>query len=182
MRRSLLSLFAAGATLTTLLPVGQGIAAEGAEGLHKLNRTGPRPLPDFAFTDAGGVERRMADFAGRPVLINLWATWCAPCVAEMPALDRTQAALAEEGWAVLALSSDRGGAKQVEPFYARTRIEHLGLWLDPGGAAGRSLGARGLPTSIIVDRKGQELARVEGAAEWDHPEWLKALRGLVGEA
>jgi hypothetical protein len=97
----------------------------------------------------------------------------------MPALDRAQAALAAEGITVLALSSDRGGRAQVEPFYRERGIRQLGLWLDPRGAAGRALGVRGLPTTIIVDRQGRERARLEGAAEWDQPAMLAAIRRLV---
>jgi len=184
-RRFLLSLSAAGATLTTLLPARQGIAKGApaipvAEGLGKLSRSSPKPLPDFIFTDSEGNEKTVADFAGHPLLINLWATWCPPCVAEMPALDRTQAALAGAGWKVLALSSDRAGKPQVEAFFARTEVKNLGIWLDPRGAAARALGARGLPTSIIVNREGQEVARLEGAAEWDEPAMLAALRALAG--
>jgi len=186
-RRLLLSLSAAGATLTTLLPARQGIAKgsqaiAAAEGLGKLSRSSPQPLPAFTFTDAEGTEKTVADFAGHPLLINLWATWCPPCVAEMPALDRAQAALAGEGWKVLALSSDRGGKPQVEAFFARTEVKNLGLWLDPRGAAARALGARGLPTSVIVNRQGQEVARLEGAAAWDDPAMLAALRALAGPA
>lgn len=181
-RRSLLSLFAVGATLTTLLPARQGIAREAPEGMDKLTRFAPRPLPALDFTDAGGQARSLADFRGRPLLINFWATWCPPCVAEMPALDRTQAALAKEDWAVLALSSDRGGAAQVRPFYERTGIRHLEIWLDPRGAAARATGSRGLPTSLVVNRQGQEVARLEGAAAWDHADFLAALRQLGGPA
>ncbi len=142
----------------------------------------PKPLPDFTFTDAEGKAHRVADFPGKGLVINLWATWCAPCVAEMPALDRAQAALEGDGILVLALSSDRGGRAQVEPFYRERGIQRLGLWLDPRGAAGRAMGVRGLPTTIIVDRQGRERARLEGEAAWDTPPMLEAVRRLVGLA
>ena len=167
---------ALGATLAATLRPGQARAAGGAL------RRGVRTLPDFTFTDAEGAERRVADFAGQGLLLNFWATWCPPCVAEMPALDRLHAQMKAEGFAVLALSSDRGGRAQVAPFYARLGLSHLGIWLDPRGAAGRLLGVRGLPTSVIVDRRGQEVARLEGAAEWDAPDMVAALRELVGPA
>jgi len=148
----------------------------------KLAESGPKPLPEFSFTDAEGKPHSIADFAGKGVLINLWATWCPPCVAEMPALDRAQAALAAEGIVILPLSSDRGGKVMVEPFYREKGIRHLGLWLDPRGAASRALGARGLPTTVLVDREGRERARVEGDQPWDSPEMLAEIRRLAGPA
>ncbi len=151
-----------------------------AAAVRPLEPSGPKPLPDFTFTDAGGKPHGVADFAGQGLLINLWATWCPPCVAEMPALDRAQAALAEQDILVLALSSDRGGKAQVEAFYQARDIRRLGLWLDPRGAASRALGARGLPTSVIVDRQGREMARLEGDAAWDAPAMLADIRRLVG--
>jgi thiol-disulfide isomerase/thioredoxin len=151
-----------------------------AAAVRPLAPSGPKPLPDFTFTDAEGKPHGVADFAGRGLLINLWATWCPPCVAEMPALDRAQAALADEDILVLALSSDRGGKAQVEAFYQARDIRRLGLWLDPRGAASRALGARGLPTSVIVDRQGREMARLEGDAAWDAPAMLADIRRLVG--
>jgi thiol-disulfide isomerase/thioredoxin len=174
-RRRALGL-AAGATLAAALPVRQA----GADGRRKLVETEPAPPPPFAFTDAEGKEHGAADFAGRGLVVNLWATWCLPCIAEMPALDRAQARLSDEGVLVLALSSDREGRAKVEPFYRDRGIRHLGLWFDPRGAAQRALGARGLPTTVIIDRKGRERARLEGAAEWDTPEMLAAIRRLVG--
>jgi thiol-disulfide isomerase/thioredoxin len=151
-------------------------------GPERLVRTGPRALPEFVFLTADGAERRVAEFAGRGLVINLWATWCPPCVAEMPALDRLHAMLAADRIEVLALSSDRGGAMQVAPFYQRVGLRNLAILLDPAGRAGRAMGARGLPTTIIVGRDGQELARLEGAAEWDRADMVAALRALVGPA
>lgn len=170
---------AAGGTLAAALPARQ---AGAAGGLGRLQETGPKALPEFSFTDAEGNTYGVADFRGKGLVINLWATWCPPCVKEMPALDQAQAALEKEGVVVLPLSSDRGGKVQVESFYAGREIRHLGIWLDPKGAAARTLGARGLPTTVIVDRQGQERARLEGAAEWDKPEMLADLRRLIGPA
>jgi hypothetical protein len=87
--------------------------------------------------------------------------------------------MAREGVVVLPLSSDRGGAAVVQPFYERTQLRTLRIWLDPRGAAGRALGARGLPTTILVDRGGRERARLEGDAAWDAPEFMAAIRRLT---
>lgn len=168
---------AAGATLTMGLAARQGLAAGP---LGQLQEDAPKALPELAFTDGEGRPYTTAHFAGKGLVLNFWATWCAPCVAEMPALDRAMAALQPDGILVLALSSDRGGKAQVEPFYQQRGIRRLGLWLDPRGAAGRTLGLRGLPTTLVVDREGRERARLEGAAAWDQPPLLEAVRRLVG--
>lgn len=177
-RPAIASLLTAGGTLSMALSPRPARAAEGRAG--RLAEGPPKDLPAFTFTDAQGATRTLADFAGRGVVLNLWATWCPPCVAEMPALDRLHAAVEAEGIAVLPLSSDRGGEAQVRPFYAARGITRLGVWLDPRGAAGRALGARGLPTTVLVDAQGRERARLEGAAEWDAPEMVAAIQRLVG--
>ena len=151
----------------------------GAQGTGRL-REATLPLPAFTFQDADGAEKSPADFVGQGLVLNLWATWCPPCVAEMPALERMARLLAAERIVVLPLSSDRGGRAVVEAFYQRIGLTGLGIWLDPRGAAGRALGVRGLPTTIIVDRQGLERARLEGDAAWDQAPLVAAVRRLVG--
>jgi thiol-disulfide isomerase/thioredoxin len=176
MRRKLFA--ALGGTLATAAAARQAAAAAGPEKLRETPEG--RPLPEnLVFQDAEGRETRFDAFRGKGLVVNFWATWCPPCVAEMPALDRAHAALAREGIEVLALSSDRGGRTVVEPFYQRTGLRHLAMWFDARGAAGRALGIRGLPTTVILDRRGLEVARLEGEAAWDTPEMLAAIRRLV---
>jgi thiol-disulfide isomerase/thioredoxin len=160
---------------------GATAASEGrGQAIGQLVEIAPRPLPRLSFTDAEGTERVPEMFHGRGLVVNLWATWCAPCIAELPSLDRLAAAVAGDGILVLPLSSDRGGAAQVRSFYERIGIRRLGIWLDPRGAAARALSVRGLPTTLIVDRAGREVARLEGEAAWDSPALIAALYRLVG--
>jgi thiol-disulfide isomerase/thioredoxin len=121
----------------------------------------------------------LSDFAGRVVLLNLWATWCAPCVREMPTLDRLQAELGGPDFEVVALSSDRAGAAAVEPFFRTHGLSRLGVYLDPQGEATRALGTRGLPTTVLIDREGREVGRLEGVAEWDSPEAKALIRAYI---
>ena len=165
----------------TLLAPGASRQGWAAKGLEKLREAAnPAPAAMISFTDADGKETGLAAFAGQGLVVNLWATWCPPCVAEMPALDRLLAMVRAERIAVLALSSDRGGRAKVEPFYQRLGLKELAIWLDPLGAAARALGARGLPTTVIIDRVGREVARLEGEAVWDAPELVAAVQRLVG--
>ena len=163
------------ATSATLALARQG-SASGGTLVESMPR---RALAEAVFHDADGAERRIADFAGKGLVVNLWATWCPPCVEEMPALDRLARQVREEGIEVLALSQDRGGAKAVRAFYGRTGVRHLGIWLDPRGAAARAWGARGLPTTLVVDRAGMEAARLEGITEWDAAPMVARIRALV---
>ncbi|MCW3476972.1 TlpA disulfide reductase family protein [Limobrevibacterium gyesilva] len=140
----------------------------------------PRPPAEAAFLDADGNPHGIADFAGKGLVINLWATWCVPCVAEMPALQDMARKLAGENIVVLPLSSDRGGAPVVRKFYAAHGIDALPVWLDPKGEAGRAWNARGLPTTLIIDRQGRERGRLEGAVDWASEASLAEIRRLVG--
>ncbi len=180
---------AAGATLLALVPSRKADALDRAityisgsdHGLSRLRETPEgRPLPDgLTFTDAEGRVLDFTTFRGRGLVVNFWATWCPPCVAEMPALDRLHAMVARDGIEVLALSNDRGGRAQVEPFYQRTGLRNLGIWLDPRGATGRALEIRVLPTTLIIDRRGLEVGRLTGEAAWDQPEVVATIRRLT---
>jgi thiol-disulfide isomerase/thioredoxin len=138
----------------------------------------PQPAPPFSFDDAGGKAASLTDFAGRLVVLNLWATWCAPCLREMPSLDRMQARLGEDV-VVLAISEDRGGSKVVEPFIEKLALKSVKFYVDPKSGAERAFKIQGLPTSFVIDRQGNVVGRVEGAAEWDSPKMLDVLKSFL---
>jgi thiol-disulfide isomerase/thioredoxin len=142
-------------------------------------RRPPLEAPAIAFRAAEGKELTLADFRGRTLVVNFWATWCAPCVEEMPALDRLHASLASEGIEVAAISVDRGGLRQVAPFFEVNALKHLPVYLDPTGASMRAFGVRGLPTTIAIDRQGRDAGRLEGAAHWDSEPAKSLLRALA---
>jgi thiol-disulfide isomerase/thioredoxin len=139
----------------------------------------PKPVPELTFLDAEGNEVSLADFQGEVVVLNLWATWCAPCRREMPSLDRLQARFGGNDLEVIALSLDRGDVGKVRAFFDELGIAHLGVYQDPQARAGRELGAPGLPTTIVIDRTGQEVGRLLGPAEWDSDDALAVIKALL---
>ncbi|MBU2089101.1 MAG: TlpA family protein disulfide reductase [Alphaproteobacteria bacterium] len=143
--------------------------------------TPSRPAPQTPFGTAEGSSLTLGNFKGKVLLVNLWATWCAPCVEEMPDLDRLQATLGGADFQVLAVSSDRGGAKQVQPFYDRLGLKNLPVYLDPKTELTRALGTRGLPTSILIDREGRMVGQLVGAAKWDSTDALALIRHYIGQ-
>ncbi len=139
----------------------------------------PKAVPALAFTDQDGHRLGLDPFKGKVVVLDYWATWCGPCRVEFPQLDSLQGRLADKGLAVVAVSVDRGGKPLVDRFYDELHIAHLAKYLDPTSAGTTALGVRGLPTTLIIDRQGREVARVEGEAAWDGPEIGKILEGLL---
>jgi len=139
----------------------------------------PVAAPDIVFVDAGEGKHHLSEFRGYGMVINLWATWCAPCVAEMPSLASLSKTLAPKDIAVLPLSSDHGGAAAVEAFFRKHTIAGLPVLLDPQGAAARAFGAAGIPVSVIIDKAGRERARLEGSADWSTPDAAAVVRKLV---
>lgn len=138
-------------------------------------------VPEVTFLDGDGNERTLSDFQGRVIVLNLWATWCAPCRKEMPSLDRLQASLGSDEFDVIALAVDRGDLTKVLNFYDEVGIEHLAIYHDSTAKAGRTLRAPGLPTTLIIDREGKEVGRVLGDAEWDGEDVVTLLNAVIAE-
>jgi len=171
------------ATVGTLAMAGfrRKLHAEELESIARLVLTDPpKPMPEISFEDADGKPHTLAEFRDHAMVLNLWATWCMPCIAEMAALAALSRTLAPDDIAVLPLSSDRGGVDAVKRFYAAHEIAALPVLIDRKGAAVEALGARGIPTTIIVDKQGRERARLEGAANWATPEAAQKVRSLAG--
>jgi len=141
----------------------------------------PKPIAAIRFEDGQGQSRSLADFRGKIVLLNIWATWCVPCRKEMPALDRLQTALGGADFEVVTLSIDRGGVDVVRKFFAEVGIQKLTIYLDPSSKAMRTLGIVGLPTSLLVDREGREIGRLIGPADWDSQEMIEFVRCVVSK-
>ena len=138
----------------------------------------PKALPPVRFEDGDGRALDLSAFRGRVVLLNLWATWCAPCRREMPTLDRLQQRLGSGDLAVVALSIDRTGAEAVRKFYADIGVTNLAIYADRSGKVLREFGAVGLPTTLLLDREGRELGRVIGPDEYDTSNWIERIEQL----
>lgn len=130
----------------------------------------PRPLPAAPFQDQAGATHTFAEFQGRLLLVNFWATWCVPCRTEMPSLARLQQQLGGPDFQVVLISLDRAGHAKAAQFLTEIGISNIGTYIDSSGKASRTLGALGLPATLLLNRKGDEIGRVTGPAEWDSPE------------
>ena len=139
----------------------------------------PRPIPDLAFVDVEGKQLSLSAFRGKIVLLNVWATWCPPCRKEMPALDRLEQALGGPRFEVVALSTDSSGLQGVKAFYETFGLKSLQIFLDDEGSAMRDFRIIGLPTTLLVDEQGREIARKIGPASWDSAEVIAFLRGRI---
>lgn len=136
-------------------------------------------MPAMTVADPAGNELNLAAAQGTPVLLNLWATWCAPCVKEMPQLD----ALAGEygdSLRVITVSQDMGGAEKVEPFFARMQFKHLEPWMEPELELGFALESQSLPTTVLYDASGREVWRVVGEYDWSSAEVREAIAEATG--
>lgn len=134
-------------------------------------------IPAAELVDPAGARLATADLKGKPALVNLWATWCVPCVAEMPLLDKLAGELGD-GVRVVTVSQDMNGAELVPPFFAKEKFAHLPQWLDAEMTLPPALKAPGLPLTVLYDAEGKEVWRVMGGYDWSTAE----ARALVAEA
>ena len=155
-------------------PLGGSIA--------KLELKEPRAaIPAFPFRNLDGSDASYDAFKGKVVLINFWATWCIPCVKEMPSLNKLAGTIGKDKFAVMALSLDGPTRAKVAPFIRDKELTALDVFLDDKRAAYGKLDILVLPTSILVDKRGREVGRLAGDAEWDTPEAVALIRHLVDE-
>ena len=178
----ILSLILAGAGVVCLVMSARGlavlafVAAAGIWLIPNLGGGGPPgfavaaqvgPAPEARFRAVDGTSRTLADFRGRVVLLNIWATWCGPCRSEMASLDRLQALHGADGLEVLAVSVDRDGLNKVRRFYQNTGIRNLKVYVDSDRGTAAAFGARAIPMTVLIDREGNMVGSLVGAAEWD---------------
>jgi len=139
----------------------------------------PEAVPPLAFKDRAGMDITLASFKGKAVLLNLWATWCAPCRKEMPALDRLQKQLGSDQFQVVALAIDKGGTEKAQKFLDDAKVQNLKLYIDPTARLASDLRAIGMPTTILIDRDGKEIGRLAGEAEWDSEDAKRLIASVA---
>ncbi|MBR0754862.1 TlpA family protein disulfide reductase [Bradyrhizobium jicamae] len=148
--------------------------------------TTPLKLPDLAFEDADGKPRKLSDWRGKTVLVNLWATWCVPCRKEMPALDSLQTKLGGKDFEVVAINIDTRDPEKPKNFLKEANLTNLGYFTDQKAKVFQDLKnigkALGMPTSLLVDAKGCEIANIAGPAEWASEDAIKLVKAAVAPA
>ena len=144
----------------------------------------PKRLPELTFTDAAGQPRRLTDFRGRTVLLNLWATWCVPCRKEMPALDALQAKLGGDKFQVVAVNIDTRNLDKPKTWLGEVGVKRLSYFADPSAKVFQDLKAVGkaigMPTTLLIDRQGCELGVLAGPAEWASDDAMKLIETAKG--
>ena len=161
-------------------PVAADVAALREGDMKKLMLLdAPVPVPEAVLLDAEDGEHALADYKGKWVVLNFWATWCAPCREEMPSLDRLQVAMPEI--AVVPVATGRNDVGQIVKFYGEAGVTSLRVLRDPKSGLAHQMGVLGLPVTLIVNPEGQEVARLIGDAAWDSAEAQTVLKALMAE-
>jgi thiol-disulfide isomerase/thioredoxin len=178
------------AVLYTALAFGANVAhadikaAEAARTgtMKKLIFSDPTPVSTKTFTDPSGGEYTLGDFEGKYVLVNFWATWCAPCRKEMPMLSEIQTNLGGDTFEVITIATGRNPQPAIDRFFEEIGVENLPKYLDPRSGLARDMAVLGLPITLILDPDGQEIARMRGDAEWNGESAYAVLEALLPAA
>ena len=163
--------------------LGNCAAAQIAEGdlpdaAAALTSVMPGLAPPLRFADVQGRELTLADYRGHTLVVNLWATWCGPCIAELPSFAALVPRLQGSNVLILPISIDLTGTAVVQPFFARHGIRNLPILLNQDGSNLAALDSNGIPVSVVINPQGQLVARLDGAANWNTPETIAFLRGV----
>jgi thiol-disulfide isomerase/thioredoxin len=159
------------------MPLEHGVLKTAAPKNFILHET-PEAGVTLRFENSQAQTLSLADFQGKIVLLNIWATWCPPCIKEIPALDRLAAALKDTDVVVVAISVDRKGIEAVKKAFATLDVQELASYIDRSGQALRTVRGMGLPTSLLIDREGRELGRVIGTVAWDDDATIAFFRQI----
>ncbi len=139
----------------------------------------PRPVSEVVFTDPDGAEFSLADYEGQFLVLNFWATWCAPCREEMPSLDALQQELGGDDFAVVTIATGRNPLPAITRFFDEIGVTELPILLDPRQNLARDMGVLGLPITVLVSSDGQEVGRLRGDADWASEEAMALLSAFL---
>ena len=149
--------------------------------MRKLNfHSAPLATTDVAFIGEDGQDMTLADFEGKYIVLNFWATWCAPCRKEMPHLSVLQDALGGDDFEVVTIATGRNPLPAMQRFFAEIEVDNLPLHTDPRQALARNLGVLGLPATLVIDPTGREIARMQGEADWSSENAIAILQTVIG--
>ena len=141
--------------------------------------TPPKLYTELNFNNAEGAKKNLADYLGQGIVLNLWATWCLPCVKEMPQLNQLQKKLVNDKIEVLAISVDREGTSLIERFFNTNKINNLEILADNSGKILKKTKTKGLPTTLLINANGREIGRILGVLEWDSENVIDLLRSCL---
>lgn len=148
--------------------------------MRKLNfHSDPRPASDVPFIGEDGSEMTLADYEGQITVVNFWATWCAPCRAEMPDLSDLQTQIGGDDISVVTIATGRNPRPAMERFFKEIDVDNLPLHADPRSTLARDMGVLGLPITVILDREGNEMARLQGDAKWNSENAIEILNTIT---
>lgn len=166
-----------------LSPQGEPVATSDIQLVGEVKRfqlaTSANKTSDVSWYDMSGKKISFADFKGKVVLLNYWATWCLPCIKELPSVNRLQSTLANDDFTVVAINVDRNGSNTAPAMVKKLALGSLDLYIDTRSVSARELGVRGMPTTFLFDRQGRKIGHLEGGAEWDMPESMALVQYFI---